>query len=281
MGHNVPTLVLLLLEKHLAAWLVLPGDGPREQPIEGTLGWLPCPSGGALVQGLDDVSNRLRHERGGHITLELCYDAASDKLLTDSLTALAPRLVGRDWQIQRWERLAARCGRLSEETARPPRDWIAQKVLPLLLAQGDAQARQQMQADAQREHASLTELLQAKRAALQRQNEDLRMQNAAMRQVGGERLIAYLPALFARVFNEVGGHDLALLCGRVEPYVLPNPYPEPSPETLHRLQREFRALPREVQRQVVDVAARLPQRRKLKERPEMCLLIQQLESEGG
>lgn len=111
------------------------------------------------------------------------------------------------------------------------------------------------------------------------QNERLRAQNEALRQVDGERLLTYLPALFPRVFTELSGADLALLTGRVEPYPIPNPYPEPSPETLHTLQRGFRALPREHQREIVGFIAHLPQRQQLRPRPEMQDLVRELESE--
>ena len=270
------TLVLMLLDQHLTAWLALPGSAPREQRIEGESGGMPCRTGDVLVQGLGDLRDRLGHELGTEPALELLYDDASRTLLTTAL----PRLVANSaWQVHRWEPLAARCGRPREEKRRPAGDWIAEQVLPLLLARDDAHARQQMQATAQREHASLTEQLQAERARLQRENDTLRAHNDAMRQVDAERLIVFLPALFARVFSEVGGQDLALLTGRIEPYPLPNPYPEPSPETLHEMQRRFRALPRELQQQVVGFTRRLPQRGRLKPRPEMRELILQLESE--
>lgn len=274
-----PTLILLLLDQQLAAWLVMPGSAPREQRIEGEPGWMPCRTGDMLVQGLGDLLNRLGHELGTGPALEILCDDASRPLLTAALPRLAPLLADCVWQMQRWEPLAARCGRPRGEEKHPARAWIAEQVLPLLLARDDAHARQQMQATTQREHASLTEQLQAERAQLQRENDTLRAQNDAVCQIDAERLVVFLPALFARVFSEVGGQDLALLTGRPEPYSLPNPYPEPSLETLHELQRRFRALPRELQRQVVGFMARLPQRQRLKPRPEMRELILQLESE--
>ncbi|AKU11339.1 hypothetical protein AzCIB_1437 [Azoarcus sp. CIB] len=149
----------------------------------------------------------------------------------------------------------------------------------MLLASDDVSARKHMQEATQRDHASLTGQLQAERAQLQRENDTLRAQNEALRRVDAERLIVYLPALFPRIFTEIGGQDLALLTGRPEPYALPNPYPEPSPEVLHTMQRDFRALPPELQRQIVGFIARLPQRQKLKPRPEMRELVLDLESE--
>lgn len=274
-----PTLVLLLVEQRMAAWLVTPGVAPKAMPIEGEPDWVSCRTPDTLVQALDDLCSRLHLGPGAEFVLELLGDDASRPLLTAALPKLAPKLGGAIWQVQRWEPLAARCGRPLQERHTPDRAWIAEQVLPLLLARDDAQARQQMQATVQREHASLTEQLQAERTRLQRENDTLRVQNDALRQVDADRLASFLPALFPRVFSELGGQDLALLTGRLEPYPLPNPYPEPSPETLRELQRRFRALPRELQRQVVGFMARLPQRSRLKPRPEMRELIEQMESE--
>ena len=109
------------------------------------------------------------------------------------------------------------------------------------------------------------------------ENDHLRAQNAALQQVDAERLVSFLPALFPRVFTAIGPADLALLCGRTEPLALPNPYPEPTEETLRTLQKRFRALSQEWQRQIVRFVADLPQRQKLQPRPEMRELVRDLE----
>ena len=268
-----PTLILLLLGQSLAAWAALPGDIPRNLKIEGEYGWTPCRSAEQLVRGLID----LREQVGDGYRLELLYATDDCPLLTSALPQLA--LAKCSWQVQRWEALLARSECPQGGTAKPTCDWIAERVLPLLLVSDDAITREQLQEATQREHASLTEQLLAERSELQRVNDALKAQNTALRRVDAERLIVYLPALYPRVFTEIGGQDLALLTGRPEPYALPNPYPEPSPETLLTLQRDYRSLPRELQRQIVAFIGRLPQGQRFKPRPEMRELVLQLESE--
>lgn len=63
------------------------------------------------------------------------------------------------------------------------------------------------------------------------------------------------------------------------PANIPNPYPEPSEETIYVLQKDFRILPRRLQKQIVEFVVRLPQRQKIKPRPEMRDLIFDLEQE--
>ncbi|MCX8146694.1 MAG: hypothetical protein N3C59_10225, partial [Azovibrio sp.] len=101
----------------------------------------------------------------------------------------------------------------------------------------------------------------------------LQQQRDALRAGDLERLVSYLPALYKHFFATVAPADLALLCGRVEPPVIPNPWPEPAPETLRRLQADFRALPPDVQAQIIQMAKGLPQAKQLVRRAEMsdCL----------
>ena len=150
-------------------------------------------------------------------------------------------------------------------------------TLPWLITADDAAQRQHRQQARESEHHSETERLAAERAALAQENDHLRTQNTALQQVDAERLASFLPALFPRVFTVLGPTDLALLCGRATPLSIPNPYPEPSEETLRTLQRRFHALPHELQKQIVGFVAPLPQRQKLQPRPEMRELVQSLE----
>lgn len=272
-----PTIILLLMGNALAAWCARTGEIPRNCPIEGELGWTPCTSPEQLVRALADLRERLASELGPGHRLELLYAADHCNLLTSALPQLD--LMDCCWQVQLWELLAARVGNLHSKGNKPSCDWVAENVLPLLLANEDASTRELLQEATRLEHASLTEQLQAEHIELQRANNVLSAQIAALRCVDAERLITYLPALYPRIFTEIGGHDLAMLTGRPEPYALPNPYPEPSPETLQTLQRDFRALPREFQRQIVAFLARMPQRQRIKPRPEMSELVLQLESE--
>lgn len=272
-----PTLILLLLEQTLAAWEAFPDDIPRNLKIMGEYGWTPCSSPEQLVRGLIDLREQIGSKINAAYHLELLYATDDCPLLTSALPQLT--LTKCSWQVQRWEALLARSEQPQGGTVKPTCDWIAERVLPLLLVSDDGSTREQLQEATQREHANLTDQLLAERSKLQRDNAALQAQNTALRCVDAERLIVYLPALYPRVFTEIGGHDLAVLTGRPEPYALPNPYPEPSPETLLTLQRDYRALPRELQRQIVGFIGRLPQGQRLKPRPEMRELVIQLESE--
>lgn len=93
----------------------------------------------------------------------------------------------------------------------------------------------------------------------------------------GEQLVHFLPALFLQPFTRLGGADLALLTGRVEPFDIPSPYPELSDAELDKRQRAFRALPTLQQGQMLAFARAVSAR--LRARPEMQAHFHTLEAD--
>lgn len=270
-GQALSCLALVLVGGELSAWLLAVGGRPRPLPVHGERR-LRMDSHERIEAALVDLDARL-HGEGVRVE-QLHWLADLDG--RQCLTALHPTrtLSGRFRQVLAWEWLAARfgCG-----PSYPDENFLQGELLPWLLSADDVEDQRRLLAARQQTHLSETERLAAERAALQRENEMLRAQNGALQQVDTERLASFLPALFARVFTVLGAADLALLCGRVDPLSIPNPYPEPSEETLRVLQRDFRALPRQAQREIVGLIERLPQRQKLQPRPEMRELLFELE----
>lgn len=76
--------------------------------------------------------------------------------------------------------------------------------------------------------------------------------------VEDEVLLTFLPALFQQPFAQISPVDLALLNGRVVPYELPSPYPEPSEGAQSVLQARFRRLPKAQQARLLRFVAQLP-----------------------
>ncbi len=265
--NNQPSEIILLLHGgQLASWHTTPGLPPKALPIKDeTL--LRVRNASALASAWDDLSKRLRDDGVQTTHLLWIADAPGRQWCTEQALAT--------WQMP-WEWLAQRFGLDAASPWEAP-DTLRTHILPWLTSADDSAQRQQLQHAREREHTSETERLAAERAALAQENEHLRAQNAALQQVDAERLVSFLPALFPRVFTALGAADLALLCGRVEPLAIANPYPEPSEETLRTLQKRFCALPQQLQQQIVRFVAGLPQRHKLQPRPEMRDLVLALE----
>lgn len=265
--NNHPGQIILLLHSdQLAGWQTMPGLPPKALPIKSETR-LRVRDATALASAWEDLADRLRGD-GMHTTPPLWIaDAPGRQWCAEQKLAA--------WQLP-WEWLAQRFG-LDAASPWDVPDTLHTHILPWLATADDSAQRQQLQQRRENEHANETERLAAERAALAQENDHLRAQNAALQQVDAERLVSFLPALFPRVFTAIGPADLALLCGRAEPLALPNPYPEPAEETLRTLQKRFRALPQEWQRQIVRFMADLPQRQKLQPRPEMRELVRDLE----
>jgi hypothetical protein len=269
---QLTSVIIFWVQDHLAAWALSANQVPVELPIEGEKQWLACTKGERLSQALADIDSRL----GGHNSLQLIYDAKSQPNLEAALPKLLVQLSNRGWQVLSFEHLAKRCA-LTVNAELPQKSLVAELLLPMLLAADNATERQRLQEVTHREHQALTQQLQWDREQIMKENERLVAQNAILRRVDTEQLMSYLPALFPRVFTVIDGNELALLAGRIEPFKIANPYPEPSPETLYQLQRQFKKLPIDNQRQIVGFVSELPQRQQLTPRPEMRSLIEQLE----
>lgn len=261
--------MVLLHSQQLSAWQAVPGLSPQALQIKGELN-LKLRDAQSLASAHEDLAKRLRDD-GLHIaqTHWVADEQGRQWCAAQSLAS---------WQLP-WEWLAQRFG-LGDASPWDTTDvqgeaWQAQ-ILPWLIRADDAALSQSLQRSRESEHASETERLALERAALERENEHLRAQNTALQQVDAEQLASFLPALYPRVFTAIGPADLALLCGRVEPLALPNPYPEPVEETLRTLQKRFRTLPQALQQQIARFMADLPQGQKLQPRPEMRELIEEL-----
>lgn len=275
---NTRQLALILIDDTLHAWKLadpaqyqpLPVLGQPQFKINDTQG---------LIGAWQDINERLRGEDDSDIALvHWLVDAGGRQSWLAGAADLAPsqptpQCHQPPWQLIDWAWLCRRHGL----PAAPSSQQLKTQLLPWLLTTSQAVEQQQRQQALLDEHASESARLADERRSLQQENEALRAQNAALQQIDAEHLLSFLPALYPRVFTLIGAADLALLCGRLEPLPIPNPYPEPSEETLRTLQRNFFALPQALQRQIVRFVAQLPQRQKLQPRPEMRALVQQLE----
>jgi hypothetical protein len=269
-------IVILLIADQLCAWKVAPFTPAQRLQIQGEL-ILKVTSQDSLLDAYSDLVERLRGD--GHLHNDVHW--IIDKTARSFWLSFQAKLNqdGSDvasWQCLGWEWLAQRLGFNVDQDLTKSKQ-IENQLLPWLVTMNNDIERQQMQDVLEREHQTEAERLAAERLRLQQANERLKAQNNALQQVDTERLLSFLPALFARVFTVLGAADLALLCGRIEPLAIPNPYPEPSEETLRVLQRQFRNLPRDLQVQIVRFVTDLPQRQKLLSRPEMRELIAELE----
>lgn len=272
-GAPVAThLVLVLHANELVAWQVSWGSKPKMLPIKGEQR-LPVRNTQELESARTDIAERLRGNGVNVACTHWLADAGGRQWCADSAVKAGNEAT---WQLLAWEWLADRFG-LGNASPWEAAGTFADQVLPWLITADDSRQRQHLQNARESEHLSETERLATERASLAQENDRLRGQNAALQQVDIERLATFLPALFPRVFTVLGPTDLALLCGRVTPLSIPNPYPEPSEEALRALQRRFRALPHELQKQIISFVAPLPQRQKLQPRPEMRELVQSLE----
>ncbi len=270
-------LVMAVCAGRLGVWQ-LEADG-RSTPL--TIKGEATPSASQpafFVEALTEARERSRLD--GTAAVHWVADAEGRKLLLKALEKLklADKHAQHPWQIIDWAWLRARFAL----DAPAPWDCDAvwrSEVLPWLACAETRERARELNEALTREYQGKREALEAELERLRQENARLSRQNAALRRMDIEPLLAFLPALYEKVFTVLGPADLALLCGQVEPPAIPNPYPEPSAETLHVLQQDFLALPREKQREIVGFVFRLPQRRRLTVRAKLREPVRQIEAE--
>lgn len=261
-------IVLLLYGGKLSAWKITLGLVPAELKIKGQA-QLDVRDEQSLVSAYEDLVDRLRGDGVDMLHPLWIVDIKGRQWRTAGATTKS-----NSWQLP-WEWLAQRFG-LGDMSPWEKPKVLREHILPWLISADDDAQRRYLQHAREREHASEADRLAAERTELEQENERLRNQNAALRRVDVELLVSFLPALYPRVFTVIGPVDLALLCGRLDPVALPNPYPEPAEESLRILQKRFRVLPDDVQQQIVGFISSLPQSQKLRPRPEMRDLVEAL-----
>lgn len=265
-------LVLLLCAQNLAAWFIPhPSQPPVRLPIEGER-LLPVADAEAWIDALHALRARLKDEGHAIGALHLLVDGPGRTVAKEALARLLATLFAPadepPWQLLAWEFLA----RLHDLPLASP--WseearIENALIPWLVHRNVAET---LAHEAQRlaeEKQRLVTAFDADRARLRAEIERLRSQRDALRQLDCERMATFLPALYEAFFHHVSPQDLALLCGRLEPPRIPNPWPEPTPEVLRKLQKDFRALPPEVQREIIAFAKQIPAASALRVRSEM------------
>lgn len=269
-------LALLLVGNELMAWQLPKGGVPQALRVQGETR-LSVKATSTFIAACADVAAQL-HDNGielAHIQqVHYLADAAGRMLVHDSIGKTGFP-AWSSWQLVASEWLGTRFG-LGDIPLNGEVSWLQNELLPWLVTADTTSERQRMQQALHTEHQNETQRLAHERLRLQQENELLRAQNNAIQQIDAERLVTFLPALYPRVFTVLGPTDLALLCGRVEPFAIPNPFPEPSEETLRTLQKNFRALPPKFQQQIVGFIAGLPQQRQPQVRPEMRELVHDL-----
>jgi len=272
-------LVFLLAEKKLTAWRFSAHAAAIPVLLLGAQ-QLNVYNAEDLSAAWNDANERLQGEEITPCSVHWVLDRAGLALWTQKPPHAQQSTHDRHHSINVWQVLALEwvleCVKPQTPTAQLSDDWIQFELIPWLLNTGKNPEEKSSHKLLDGEPENEASLLEEYRRLLE-ENGQLHLQNTAMQTIDPERLVRFLPALFQRAFTIIGAVDLAILCGRITPFNLPNPYPEPSDETLRTLQQQFRSLHIERQKQIIQFVRELPQRQKLTPRPEMYGLVRELE----
>lgn len=262
-------LLICLRHGQILAAMNTQAQGAHSLPIHEEHDWFALRDASELKRAVKDIQERIDLPFKARLDVCLVYDEASAAWLDHFSTWRGSP--DWPWQWLRWERLAARLGEGQGEPPTPA--WVRQQLMSAVL---DSLRGQDVQASGRIIDMDELELLRARCAELEREHAALCIRLRDLRPLSDEHLLTFLPALYQQAFSILSGADLAALIGRVEPFNIPSPYQELGGDPLHRKQREFLALPREQQRQIIDFAQGASRRLRL--RQEMQAHVQALEN---
>ncbi|KXS51869.1 MAG: hypothetical protein AWU57_3746 [Marinobacter sp. T13-3] len=271
---NSPDIVICRLSGRLAAFQL--GQPARPLFIQGQHE-VGATSLKEINSACRDLAARLRGEGEDPAVVHWVTDGSDHHGLT-FLSELYTIFTSSSFQLLNWHWLSHHQSIKAKQSEQllSPQDILTEHVVPWLCNQMQT-VPETHNSPEQVETLKEQEIeLERENRRLQRENEHLKIQNTAVKNVDTEALLHYLPAIFPRVFNILGATDLALLCNRIEAFDIPNPYPEPTVETLRTLQRRFRRLPKQKQIDIVQFIDSIPQSNRLTVRPEMRNTISEI-----
>jgi hypothetical protein len=283
MNSETPTphILLLVCNSKLSWFTYQPENGWKLHRLKGEA-TLPVKGVKEFNNSIEEIDQRLGHaDKLAPFPVHLISDIASSPLLKQ-LSVILDNHGARNWQVIRLEPLLVQANRhrpcptenheLDLFASDKIHAWIEEILLPLITERlwGEpAWPLAEPPAPGSTENALHRHLrdLEQRCAWLEANRGDVPLPD-------GEVLLSFLPALYPHVFTVLSGADLALLIGRVEPFTILSPYPEPSAEVIRKKQREFLNLPIETERKVIRlVSSAAPH---LKPRPEIVKHLEHL-----
>lgn len=242
--------------------------------------WQVCPINGENSNSLrhDNAAASIAEELDMHVNatarlrdieLTVIYDKNASSQIPH-LSASLVKLQSENWQLFAWQ-LIIRL--LNNSNAISPRDkpkcdieYLSQEILPFIdsLAFGKAQydkaSAEYDEYDIDNSDAVAIEhkkLDVASNRELQDEVKRLQHQANALQAISMQKIITFMPAIYQNFWHVVKPSDIGLLVGSYDVPAIPSPFPEPTIDTIHIMKKQFLALPKQDQRQIIEFCQQL------------------------
>ncbi|WP_198335595.1 hypothetical protein [Psychrobacter celer] len=244
--------------------------------------WQVCPING-------EKSNSLRHDTAAasiaeeldihvnatarlrDIELTVIYDKNASSQIPH-LSASLFKLQSENWQLLAWQfinRSLINSGSIShQDNTKYDIEYLSQDILPFIdsMAFGQAQYNkvpvEYNEKDIENpdavaiKHEKLDAAVASNREL---QDEVIRLQHQtnALQGISMQKILTFMPAIYQNFWHIVKPSDIGLLIGSYDIPAIPSPFPEPTIDTIHIMKKQFLALPKQDQRQIIEFCQQL------------------------
>lgn len=240
--------------------------------------WEVCPIYDEKTNSLrdDNAAANIARELDTHINatsqlrdieLIVIYDKEASSQIPNLSTSLL-ELQSVSWQLFSWQFVIQKLNNTNNElqinTMKSDITWLSQSLLPVINSLGSKDIETDIESedyeDSQEgtaiERIELEKALESNRE-LQHKVQRLQHQANALQDLSIHKIITFMPAIYQNFWHMVKPSDIGLLVGNYAMPEIPSPFPEPAMDTIHMMKKQFLALPKQDQQQIIEFCQQL------------------------
>lgn len=203
------------------------------------------------------------------IELMVIYDKEASSQIPNLSTSLL-ELQSVNWQLCSWQFVIQKLNNINNElqininTMKSNITWLSQSLLPIINNLGykdietdiESKDYKDSQENTVIEHIELEKVLESNHD-LKQEVQRLQHQANALQGLSIHKIITFMPAIYQNFWHVVKPSDIGLLVGNYAIPEIPSPFPEPAMDTIHIMKKQFLALPKQEQQQIIEFCQQL------------------------
>ena len=240
--------------------------------------WEVCPIYDEKTNSLrdDNAAANIARELDTHINatsqlrdieLMVIYDKEASSQIPNLSTSLL-ELQSVSWQLFSWQFVIQKLNNTNNElqinTMKSDITWLSQSLLPVINSLGSKDIETDIESEDYEDSQEGTaieriELEKARESNRELQHKVQRLQHQAnaLQGLSIHKIITFMPAIYQNFWHVVKPSDIGLLVGNYAMPEIPSPFPEPAIDTIHMMKKQFLALPKQDQQQIIEFCQQL------------------------
>lgn len=203
------------------------------------------------------------------IELMVIYDKEASSQIPNLSTSLL-ELQSVNWQLFSWQFVIQKVNNINNElqininTMKSDIAWLSQSLLPVInnLDSKDVETDIESKDYKDSQEGTAIEHIELEKAResnhdLQQKIQRLQHQENALQDLSMHKIITFMPVIYKNFWHIVKPSDIGLLVGSYDVPEIPSPFPEPTMDTIQIMKKQFMALPKQDQYQIIEFCQQL------------------------